>query len=57
MCFPGLVMTMSKFFETNSNPSRAEIKSAMTGNLCRCTGYELIVDALASIADERGLVQ
>tara|TARA_R110000744_G_scaffold36601_2_gene84473 strand:+ start:1066 stop:1533 length:468 start_codon:yes stop_codon:yes gene_type:complete len=49
MCFPGMVMTMSRLFQTNTSPDRDEIKAAMTGNICRCTGYERIVDALMSI--------
>ena len=49
MCFPGMVMTLSKFKENNPTPSRAEIKAAMIGNICRCTGYERIVDAVLSM--------
>lgn len=50
MCFPGMVLSMSHFLAETPHPTRDEIKRAMTGNLCRCTGYERIVDALASIA-------
>ncbi len=49
MCFPGLVMTFTKFLETNHNPTRNELKAFMSGNICRCTGYERIIDALLSI--------
>lgn len=50
MCFPGIVMTLSAFLETNSSPSREELKFAMAGSICRCTGYERIIDAAMSIA-------
>jgi aerobic-type carbon monoxide dehydrogenase small subunit (CoxS/CutS family) len=49
MCFPGMVMSLSAFLKENPTPSRAEVKSAMTGNICRCTGYERIIDALMSL--------
>ena len=49
MCFPGIVMTFTSFLEENANPTRQELKKAMVGNLCRCTGYERIIDALMSI--------
>ncbi len=49
MCFPGMVMTISAYLETHNGPSREDLKSALTGNLCRCTGYERIIDAIMSI--------
>ena len=49
MCFPGMVMTFTSFFKSNPNPTRNDVKAAMSGNICRCTGYERIVDALLSI--------
>ena len=49
MCFPGMVMTFTAFLEANPNPTRKELKAFMSGNFCRCTGYERIVDALLSI--------
>lgn len=53
MCFPGMVMTLTKFLETSPEPSRGEIKAALTGNICRCTGYERIIDAVMSLDDVR----
>ena len=46
MCFPGMVITLTSFIKENSTPSRQELKSALTGNICRCTGYERIIDAV-----------
>lgn len=45
-CTPGILMTMVPFLETNRNPDREEIREALGGNICRCTGYEFIVDAV-----------
>ncbi|MCB0028108.1 MAG: (2Fe-2S)-binding protein, partial [Anaerolineales bacterium] len=42
------------FLEENPNPTEAEIREALSGNLCRCTGYQHIVDAVALAARERG---
>jgi len=49
MCFPGMVMTLSHFLQDNPRPSRDEVKSALVGNICRCTGYERIIDAVMSL--------
>ena len=53
MCFPGMVMTMTAFLEKHPAAGRSEVKSAMVGNVCRCTGYERLVDALLSVAEGR----
>jgi aerobic carbon-monoxide dehydrogenase small subunit len=47
MCFPGMVMTLSAFVRDNRDATRAEIRAAMVGNVCRCTGYERIIDTVA----------
>lgn len=52
MCFPGMVLSMTHFMAENPSPTRAELKSAMTGNICRCTGYERIIDALMSLGSD-----
>ncbi len=49
MCFPGMVMTISAYLAENPTPTRTELKSAIEGNLCRCTGYERIIDAVMSL--------
>ena len=45
MCFPGMVMTLTAFLRARPEPSSAEIKAALAGNVCRCTGYERIIEA------------
>lgn len=52
MCFPGMVMTLTSFLETADRPSREEVKAALSGNICRCTGYERIVDAVIALTTE-----
>lgn len=45
-CTPGFLMTLVPFVETHPNPTEAEIREAISGNLCRCTGYQHIVQAV-----------
>jgi len=45
-CTPGILMTMTAFLREHPAPSETEIRSALSGNLCRCTGYQHIVDAV-----------
>jgi carbon-monoxide dehydrogenase small subunit len=52
MCFPGIIITITYLLSHNPNPTREEVKSAMIGNICRCTGYERIVDAVMSIGKD-----
>jgi len=49
-CTPGMVMTAKAFLEKNHNPTEEEVKEAIVGNLCRCTGYVRIVDAIMDVA-------
>lgn len=51
-CTPGIVVAATDLFETNPTPSRTEIKEALAGNICRCTGYGAIVRALEEITGE-----
>jgi carbon-monoxide dehydrogenase small subunit len=50
-CTPGIVMSAVALLEQNPSPSDAEIRHAIAGNICRCTGYEKIVRAIAHAAD------
>jgi len=45
-CTSGMIVTAKAFLDRNPSPSRDEIKTAISGNLCRCTGYKKIVDAI-----------
>jgi carbon-monoxide dehydrogenase small subunit len=50
-CTPGFLMTLVPFLERNPRPSEREIRAAISGNLCRCTGYQHIVDAVRLAAE------
>jgi CO/xanthine dehydrogenase Mo-binding subunit/aerobic-type carbon monoxide dehydrogenase small subunit (CoxS/CutS family) len=50
-CTPGMILSAKALLDSNPNPSRAEILHAIQGNLCRCTGYTKIIDAIARAAD------
>jgi carbon-monoxide dehydrogenase small subunit len=50
MCFPGMLMTLTHFLARTKSPTRENIKEALVGNVCRCTGYERIVDAALAAA-------
>lgn len=45
-CTPGMIMTGTRLLEKNPDPTEAEIRDAISGNLCRCTGYENIIKAI-----------
>ena len=49
-CTPGILMTMTAFLKDNATPSEDEVREALSGNLCRCTGYQNIVDAMLAAA-------
>ena len=49
-CTPGMVVTSHALLQSNPNPSEAEIRKALAGNLCMCTGYVQIVDAVKEAA-------
>jgi aerobic carbon-monoxide dehydrogenase small subunit len=51
-CTPGMLMTTSAFLEQNPHPTEDEIRHAISGNLCRCTGYMNIVKAVQYAADK-----
>jgi carbon-monoxide dehydrogenase small subunit len=49
-CTPGMLMTLAAFLAENSNPTEREVREAISGNLCRCTGYQGIVAAALDAA-------
>lgn len=49
-CTPGFVVTATALLRSNPSPGRAEIERAISGNLCRCTGYLKIIEAIESVA-------
>ncbi|MCL9817430.1 (2Fe-2S)-binding protein [Natronocalculus amylovorans] len=51
-CTPGMLMTADTYLKDAENPSREEIREAIEGNLCRCTGYHNIVDAIEATLTE-----
>lgn len=50
-CTPGILMSLIPFLEQNPDPTEDEIRHALSGNLCRCTGYQHIVDAVKLAAE------
>ncbi|HEX6678682.1 MAG TPA: (2Fe-2S)-binding protein [Actinomycetes bacterium] len=53
-CTPGLVVAAHDLLERSPRPSDAEVREALAGNLCRCTGYEKILDAVRLAAERQG---
>lgn len=53
-CTPGMLMSAKALLETNPHPDETEIRTAIAGNLCRCTGYVQIVDAIKNATGEHG---
>lgn len=51
-CTPGILMTLVPYLQSNPDPTETEIREAISGNLCRCTGYQHIVDAVLLAAEK-----
>ena len=49
-CTPGMLMSAKALLDANPKPTREQIREAISGNLCRCTGYQKIVDAIEAVA-------
>ncbi len=50
-CTPGMILAAKKLLEANPHPDEEEIKRGISGNLCRCTGYQKIFDAIKLVAN------
>ncbi|MDJ0954426.1 MAG: (2Fe-2S)-binding protein [Acidimicrobiia bacterium] len=50
-CAPGIVLSATELLENNPNPTRHDVQEALAGNLCRCTGYEPIIDAVLAAGE------
>lgn len=53
-CTPGILMNMTEFLKDNPKPTEEEVRRGLVGNLCRCTGYQHIVEAVLDAADKQG---
>ena len=51
-CTPGMLMTLTEFLRDHPEPTEAQVREALSGNLCRCTGYQGIVDAALAAAKQ-----
>jgi carbon-monoxide dehydrogenase small subunit len=51
-CTPGIIMMAKALLDENPDPSEDEIRFALAGNICRCTGYTKIIDAVRATAEE-----
>ena len=54
-CTPGMVLTITALLKETPKPTDAEIKKALEGNICRCTGYNKIMHAIAAAGERRGV--
>ncbi len=52
-CTPGMMLSAEELLQANPTPSRQDIRNYLSGNFCRCTGYQAIVDAVAAVAAKR----
>ena len=53
-CTPGMLMAATALLDKNANPTRQEVVEALGGNICRCTGYEAIINAVLEAAQQGG---
>ena len=54
-CTPGIIMSLFALYKNFNNPSREIVEDALTGNLCRCTGYKPIIDAASNACTKNGI--
>ena len=55
-CTPAMLLTAQELLRSTPRPSRAEIRAHLSGNYCRCTGYQAIVDAVEAVAQTRAML-
>jgi carbon-monoxide dehydrogenase small subunit len=53
-CTPGMVLSAKAFLDEHPNPTEEDVKFAIAGNLCRCTGYVKIIEAIMDVASRKG---
>lgn len=53
-CSPGMIMSVKHLLDENPHPNEEEIRRGISGNLCRCTGYQQMVDAITELAESNG---
>ena len=53
-CVPGMILSAKALLDEEPNPTEPEVREAIVGNLCRCTGYKKQVEAILSVADKKG---
>lgn len=53
-CTPGMLMSARAFLNKHQNPTEQDIRETISGNICRCTGYAKIVEAIKEVAEEQG---
>jgi carbon-monoxide dehydrogenase small subunit len=54
-CTPGIVLSAKALLDRNSNPTPQDVRQAIAGNICRCTGYDKIIDAVMAAAAAQGI--
>ena len=52
-CTPGMILAARTLLDSNPSPNREDVIEAISGNICRCTGYEPIIDAILAVAEKR----
>ncbi|MDP2735622.1 MAG: 2Fe-2S iron-sulfur cluster-binding protein, partial [bacterium] len=56
-CTPGMILAARAFLQKNPNPTEDEVRKALSGNLCRCTGYVKIVEAVLDAAGQMNVTK
>ncbi|HCH35732.1 MAG TPA: carbon monoxide dehydrogenase, partial [Dehalococcoidia bacterium] len=54
-CTPGMIMTLHDYLSQNPNPTETRVRTALAGNMCRCTGYQNIVESALAASKQRGV--